>query len=93
MVVIDPAVESVLTSASVGDVEVWRAEKFKLVHVKSKAEQGKFYGGDCYLVYDKKRDRIHYWLGGEASGDERTVVAIKAVELDDYMGGAPVQYR
>ena len=40
------------------------------------------------MIYD-----VYYWLGKDSSTDERAVVAMKTVELDDLLGGAPIQHR
>jgi len=88
----DPVFEAVLSGAV--DFAVWRVKKFQLDPVIS-SELGKFYSGDCYLIFSKlaKREEIFYWIGRDASIDERTTVAIKAVELDTQFGGVPVQHR
>ena len=36
---------------------------------------------------------LHFWLGEETSQDESTVAAYKSVELDEAMGGGPIQHR
>jgi len=73
--------------------EVWRVKQLKLTPVPEK-EYGKFYSGDCYLVFHSDgAEHIFYWLGAESSQDEQAVAAIKAVELDDLFHGNPVQHR
>ena len=92
MAVIDP-VFLPLTEAGV-KFRVWRIQKLQLVEV-AEADWGKFYSGDCYLVFDGRHagDHIYYWIGRDCSQDEQAVAAIKAVELDDMLGGRPVQHR
>ena len=73
---------------------VFRVNNMKLAPVPEN-DIGKFYSGDCYLVFDSRHgaDNIFYWIGSESSQDERAVVAIKAVELDNLFGGLPSQHR
>jgi len=82
-------------------IQVWRIQKFKVTNVP-KAEYGSFYSGDSYIVLhtykpDPKGEKLswdaHFWLGTYTTQDEAGTAAYKTVELDDYLGGAPVQYR
>eukprot|EP00835_Amoeboradix_gromovi_P004808 NODE_401_length_9344_cov_0.427366.p2 type:complete len:371 gc:universal NODE_401_length_9344_cov_0.427366:1204-2316(+) len=79
---------------------IWRIEKFQ-PKVVAKEQYGKFYDGDSYLVLNAYKSPgsntlkydLHFWLGTETTQDEAGTAAYKTVELDDYLGGAPVQYR
>lgn len=62
---------------------------------------GKFFSGDSYIVLNtyqqpgssSRRFDLHFWLGEKTSQDESGVAAYKSVELDDKLGGVPVQHR
>ncbi len=81
-----------------GAKEVFRVENFDLVQV-NEDEENRFYSGDCYIVLyafnNGNRDSymIYYWLGNHSSQDEQGTAALKAIELDDRLGGSPVQVR
>ncbi|KAJ3124980.1 hypothetical protein HK098_000700 [Nowakowskiella sp. JEL0407] len=82
------------------ELRVFRIEQFK-VKAWPEAQYGSFYSGDSYIVINtwKKPDEdklyhdIHFWLGEETTQDEAGTAAYKTVELDDYLGTIPVQYR
>jgi gelsolin len=82
-------------------VQVWRIEKFKVVPWPLQ-RHGEFHQGDSYIVLNtyKKDEKtealswnIHFWLGSESSQDEYGTAAYKTVELDDFLGGSPVEFR
>lgn len=94
--VVDPVFEGVGQEPG---ILIWRVEQFQIVPVDLK-EYGNFYSGDSYILLHTKRLRsgnlewnIHFWLGKNTSQDEAGVAAIKTVELDDSLGGIPVQHR
>jgi gelsolin len=81
-------------------LQIWRIEKFQVKSV-AKETYGTFYSGDSYIVlntYKKKGGDalawdVHFWLGKFTTQDEAGTAAYKTVELDDLLGGAPVQHR
>ena len=81
-----------------GVKEVFRVEMFDLVSVPEE-EHGVFFAGDCYVIlyayHDGKKDNyiIYYWIGARSSQDEQGAAALRTIELDDRLGGLPVQVR
>lgn len=82
-------------------IEIWRIQQFKVVPVP-KNTYGQFYSGDSYIVLwtykpDPKAAKlaydVHFWLGKYTTQDEAGTAAYKTVELDDVLGGVPVQHR
>nr|XP_033506696.1 scinderin like b isoform X2 [Epinephelus lanceolatus] len=76
-------------------LQVWRIENLDLKPVPQ-ALHGSFYTGDAYLLLyttSAPSYNIHMWLGDECSQDESGAAAIFATQLDDFLGGGPVQYR
>merc|ERR1719235_2998970 len=80
-------------------MEIWRIEQFKVK--KSQTPAGTFYSDDSYIILntfkapegDKLLHDVHFWLGRTTSQDEAGTAAYKTVELDDYLGGDPIQHR
>jgi len=82
-------------------LQIWRIEKFHVVSWP-KDQYGHFFDGDSYIVLRTyKKDpagaklswNVHFWLGKYTTQDEAGTAAYKTVELDDFLGGEPVQYR
>uniref|UniRef100_A0A674NW28 Scinderin like b n=1 Tax=Takifugu rubripes TaxID=31033 RepID=A0A674NW28_TAKRU len=76
-------------------LQVWRIEKMDLKPVPE-ALHGSFYTGDAYLLlYTTAAPSyfIHMWIGEECSQDESGAAAVFAMQMDDHLGGGPVQFR
>jgi len=80
---------------------IWRIEDFKVVEWP-KNQYGEFYSDDSYIVLhthasSAKSDvmlfDIYFWLGSTTSPDEAGTAAYKTVELDNYLGGSPIEHR
>ncbi|XP_020792604.1 advillin [Boleophthalmus pectinirostris] len=77
---------------------IWRVENMELAVVPEKSH-GNFFEGDCYiLLWTQKVSsalsyNIHFWIGSESSQDEQGAAAVYTVQLDEYLGSTPVQYR
>nr|CAD7569621.1 unnamed protein product [Timema californicum] len=63
--------------------------------VYAASELGKTSGTDTKVsqVNGPLEVHLHFWLGSHTSTDEAGVAVFKTVELDDYLGGPPVQHR
>uniref|UniRef100_A0A674BEZ5 Villin-like n=1 Tax=Salmo trutta TaxID=8032 RepID=A0A674BEZ5_SALTR len=69
----------------------------KMVPVPDQAF-GNFFEGDCYIVLYRSQASsnsmdIHYWIGNSSSQDEQGAAAILVTQLDEFLGGSPVQHR
>ncbi|XP_065140349.1 gelsolin b [Paramisgurnus dabryanus] len=80
-------------------LQVWRIENLDIVPVPQNLHGG-FYTGDTYLVLNTIKQNsgnlqydLHFWIGDACSTDESGAAAIFAVQMDDFLGGKPIQYR
>jgi len=81
-----------------GKVEIFRINNFKRTEVP-KEQYGQFYAGDSYIILytysagTKPAWVIYFWQGLDSSIDEKGASALLAKEMDDELGGEPVQVR
>uniref|UniRef100_H2ZGB3 Gelsolin-like domain-containing protein n=1 Tax=Ciona savignyi TaxID=51511 RepID=H2ZGB3_CIOSA len=79
-------------------LQIWRIENMEVVPI-SKKTYGSFFTGDAYIILNSRKVgsgfsyNLHFWLGNHSSQDEQGAAAMLATQLDDYLGGDPVQYR
>ena len=81
-----------------GKVEMWRIENFQKVAVEED-KFGQFFSGDSYIVLytykPKNREEymLYFWQGRNSTRDEKGASALLTTEMDDKLGGRPVQCR
>lgn len=87
------------TAGKEAGLQVWRVESMKLVE-NSQGANGNFHTGDAYLILRTRQMKggsfrwdLHFWLGLDSSQDERGAAAILTTQMDEHLGGGPVQYR
>uniref|UniRef100_A0A673CEI0 Villin-like n=1 Tax=Sphaeramia orbicularis TaxID=375764 RepID=A0A673CEI0_9TELE len=74
-------------------LQMWTINNMQMVPVPAQAF-GNFFEGDCYIILYQNTDAdIHYWIGNTSSQDEQGAAAIYVTQLDEYLGGSPVQHR
>uniref|UniRef100_A0A4W6DCN5 Villin like n=1 Tax=Lates calcarifer TaxID=8187 RepID=A0A4W6DCN5_LATCA len=76
-------------------MQIWTINNMQLVPVPAQGF-GNFFEGDCYIVLhvsSRLSADIHYWIGNSSSQDEQGAAAIYVTQLDEYLGGSPVQHR
>ncbi|KAM9839452.1 villin-1 [Aulostomus maculatus] len=81
-------------------LQIWTINNMQMVPVPAQGF-GNFFEGDCYIVLYISPNKsgsgqsadIHYWIGNTSSQDEQGAAAIYVTQLDEYLGGSPVQHR
>ncbi|KAM9712341.1 villin-1 isoform 2-T2 [Menidia menidia] len=80
-------------------LQIWTINDMKMVPVPARA-YGNFFEGDCYIILNISQSRgsvlsidIHNWIGNSSSQDEQGAAAIYVTQLDEHLGGSPVQHR
>ncbi|XP_062929537.1 gelsolin-like isoform X2 [Mobula hypostoma] len=81
-----------------GEKTIWRVEGSDKALVDP-STHGQFYGGDCYIILyaytfgGRHGNIIYFWQGSDSSPDEVGASAILTAQLDEELGGGPVQIR
>ncbi|KAM4687933.1 villin-1-like [Discoglossus pictus] len=79
-------------------LQIWFIEKMQMAPLPEKA-YGSFFEGDCYIILYNKQSAsglnsdIHYWIGKDSSQDEQGAAAVYTSQLDETLGGSPIQHR
>ncbi|XP_037312076.2 villin-1 isoform X1 [Pungitius pungitius] len=80
-------------------LQIWTINNMQMVPVPAQGF-GNFFEGDCYIVLYISQNKgsgqsadIHYWIGNSSSQDEQGAAAIYVTQLDEHLGGTPVQHR
>ncbi|XP_019363628.1 PREDICTED: villin-like protein [Gavialis gangeticus] len=79
-------------------LQIWIIEKMKMVPLPEKA-YGTFFEGDCYIILHNKKTSngfttdLHFWIGKDSSQDEQGAAAFYITQMDNQLGGSPVQHR
>uniref|UniRef100_A0A7M4E4R1 Villin like n=1 Tax=Crocodylus porosus TaxID=8502 RepID=A0A7M4E4R1_CROPO len=75
--------------------------KMKMVPLPEKA-YGTFFEGDCYIILHVSTETktsngfttdLHFWIGKDSSQDEQGAAAFYVTQMDNQLGGSPVQHR
>nr|XP_040023598.1 villin-1 isoform X2 [Gasterosteus aculeatus aculeatus] len=80
-------------------LQIWTINNMQMVPVPAQGF-GNFFEGDCYIILHISQNKgsgqsadIHYWIGNSSSQDEQGAAAIYVTQLDEHLGGSPVQHR
>ncbi|XP_040208728.1 villin-like protein [Rana temporaria] len=79
-------------------LQIWSIEKMQMVPLPEKA-YGSFFEGDCYIILSIKQTStgtasdVHYWIGKDSTQDEQGAAALYTSQLDEALGGSPIQHR
>ncbi|CAL9698043.1 unnamed protein product [Knipowitschia caucasica] len=78
-------------------LQIWTINNMEMVPVPTQAH-GNFFEGDCYIVLNIASGKgqsadVHYWIGNSSSQDEQGAAAIFVTQLDEHLGGSPIQHR
>uniref|UniRef100_A0AAQ5YIR8 Gelsolin-like domain-containing protein n=1 Tax=Amphiprion ocellaris TaxID=80972 RepID=A0AAQ5YIR8_AMPOC len=78
-------------------LQIWTINNMQMAPVPAQGF-GNFFEGDCYIVLYACElcmisIDIHYWIGKTSSQDEQGSAAIYVTQLDEFLGGSPVQHR